>query len=111
MDLSDGLGDAVAQVAEASGVGARIDADAVPLHAAATRGPHAGDVVAWAVGAGDDYELLFTVSRRRRRAFHAAVQRAGVAMTRIGEVTRERGVRLRRHGSDEPLPGGYAHFA
>jgi len=111
MDLSDGLGDAVAQVAEASGVGAVIDADAVPLHAAAARGPHAGDVVAWAIGAGDDYELLFTVSRRRRRSFHAAVRRAGVAMTRIGEVTRERGVRLRRLGSDEPLPGGYAHFA
>src|SRR6185369_3672124 len=40
MDLSDGLADAVRQVAEASGVGMRIDADALPV-AAGVREWHA----------------------------------------------------------------------
>ena len=40
MDLSDGLADAVRQVAEASGVGMQIDADALPI-AAGVREWHA----------------------------------------------------------------------
>ena len=63
MDLSDGLADALRQVAAASGVGVRIDAEALPIDPAArewwtSRGV---DPVSAAVRGGDDYELLFAV--------------------------------------------------
>ena len=112
MDLSDGLADAVRQVAEASGVGATIDADAVPLDAGA-RGwfdERGLDAVAEAMTGGDDYELLFT-SRPRTRGRLAAASRHGDApLTRIGSCTAGRALILRQNGSERPLPRGYSHF-
>ena len=64
MDLSDGLGDAVRQLAEASGVGMTVNAADLPI-ADAVRAWHLGtgrDVMATAISAGDDYELLFTIT-------------------------------------------------
>jgi len=71
MDLSDGLGDAVRQVAEGSGVGAVVDAGTLPIDPAARRvfESRGADAVNAAVGGGDDYELLLAVGPRRRRAF------------------------------------------
>ncbi len=113
MDLSDGLADAVTQVSEASGVGATIDRDALPLDPAVrdwwlTRG---ADPVAEAMAGGDDYELLFTVPRRTRRAFHAALRQSGTTATRVGVCTPEPGLRF--DGDAEPLAelgAGFRHF-
>src|SRR5262245_59569353 len=63
MDLGDGLADAVSQVAQASGVGAIIDAAALPVHPAAracfaSRGE---DELIAEAAKSDDYELLVTV--------------------------------------------------
>ena len=113
MDLSDGLSDAIYQVTEASGVGARIDADALPIDAAAraffvSRG---GDPIADATTGGDDYELLFTVRPRTRSRLAAATRHGGVPLTRIGVCTEDRAVVLRRESRDAPFPrGGYRHF-
>jgi thiamine-monophosphate kinase len=113
MDLSDGLADAVRQVADASGVGIEIDAEALPIDAAArdwfvSRGQ---DPVLAAAAGGDDYELLFTVSRRARRRLDTVRRQArGVVLTRIGTVTAVPGARLRRNGVSEPMPKGFVHF-
>ena len=58
IDLSDGLADGVRQIGEASGLGAIIEADALPLEDGAT--------LRDALGGGEDYELLFAVSPRMR---------------------------------------------
>jgi thiamine-monophosphate kinase len=113
MDLSDGLADAVTQVAGASGVGARIDAAAVPLAPGAGRWFEARgrDPVAAAVAGGDDYELLFTVPRKARgRLRLVARQTRGVALTHIGEITADRAIVLVRNGAPEALPAGFVHF-
>ena len=55
MDLSDGLSDAVCQIAEASGVGARVDADALPID------PCARDVLA--AGGADPIAAAITAGR------------------------------------------------
>ena len=114
MDLSDGLADAVAQIAGASGIGAAIDAGALPMPAGGAR----------------------VVRRRRarsgRRAWPAATttsccspcrgapaagcatviqQARGVPVTRIGELTADRTTGTRSADGDaEPLPGGFVHF-
>jgi len=113
MDLSDGLADAVTQVARASGVGMSLDAAAVPVAVAARDWfIRAGaDPIEAALAGGDDYELLFTVRPRFRGRLSAARRQAGdVQLTRIGAVTAGRAVVLRRGAIDTPLPGGFAHF-
>jgi thiamine-monophosphate kinase len=113
VDLSDGLADGIGRLAEASGVGAAIDAAAVPIEPDAARwfDGRVDDPVVCAMTGGDDYELLFTVRPRLRGRLSAATQHGKVAITRIGVCTSERGVVLRRAASVEsPIPGGYSHF-
>lgn len=113
IDLSDGLADALHQLTRASGVGALVEEPALPVHAAARRWfDHRGqDPIDAALGGGEDYELLFTVSPKRRSRF-AAVRRLvkGVGLTRIGLVTPDRSVSMRRDGRHVELPRGFAHF-
>ena len=103
VDLSDGLADGVRQIAEASGLGATIDAGALPLEDGATLGD--------ALGGGEDYELLFAVSRRMRSRLRHVMRLAGdVPVTRIGSLTDDRALLVSRNGSTEPLPSGFEHF-
>lgn len=124
MDLSDGLADAVRQLARASGTGAVIEAEALPVHPGATeilsgesKQAGAADQAALraalsaALSGGEDYELLLAVSRRSLRRFLAVQRLSGVAATRIGTLTAGSDLVLRREGIDEPLPAGFEHFA
>ncbi len=113
MDLSDGLADAVRGVTAAGRVGAIIEAEALPIPAAARRVFEAAalDTIDAALEGGEDYELLFTVPRRRRRALAAVLARVpGVACAHIGHVTAARRIVLRREGVERALPAGYSHF-
>jgi thiamine-monophosphate kinase len=112
MDLSDGLAEGVRQLAEASGVGAAIDAAALPLGQAARRWfeRRDADAVHEAITGGDDYELLFAVSRRMRGRLKAVERHGAVPLARIGSCTADRALVLRQNGEDQPLPRGYTHF-
>jgi thiamine-monophosphate kinase len=113
MDLSDGLADGVRQIAEASGVGARLDAAALPIPPAVRRWfAQAGeDPISGALAGGDDYELLFAVPRRGRGRLATVIRQSGnLAVTRIGQLTRERTLAVVRNGVPEPLPPGFVHF-
>jgi thiamine-monophosphate kinase len=112
MDLSDGLADALQQMAAASGLGAEVRLVDVPVHPAATT-LWQGAAAREALAGGDDYELLFAVPPRRRRGFLSAVGHGRpVAVTRIGRMTdKSEGLRVvREDGSVEPLPAGFEHF-
>ena len=116
MDLSDGLADAVRQVADASGVGATIDGDALPIDPAARARLAASgrDPVDAAIAGGDDYELLIAARPRFKRRFAAAMRHADAPLTRIGSCTADRAVVVARRDEGElrtsPLPAGYGHF-
>jgi thiamine-monophosphate kinase len=113
MDLSDGLADAVTQLAEASGVGAAIDASALPLDPGARRWFEARgrDAVIDSVTGGDDYELLIAVRPRLSRRLTAAQRHGGAPLTRIGACTAAAGsVVLREGGVERQMPPGYSHF-
>jgi thiamine-monophosphate kinase len=113
VDLSDGLADAISQLATASRVGAVVEAAAVPVDAdarrqAATLGL---DPIALALAGGDDYDLLFAVRPRRRRAFLAAMAHARpTTVTRIGVTTAALDLVLASEHGSTPLPAGFAHF-
>ena len=113
LDLSDGLGAGLAQLAEASGVGLEIDGRTVPV-ASEARHWHAArgaDPLMAALAGGDDYELLFTVRPTSRGRLWAARREArGLPMTRIGTVTKAGGVQLSDESGRRALPEGFAHF-
>jgi thiamine-monophosphate kinase len=113
MDLSDGLADAVRQLATASGTGARLDADSLPIHpgVAAVSGGVPEAVLATALAGGEDYELLLAVPRRAGRRFAAAARLARLPVTRIGALTPSAaGLTLAAPGGDRPIPEGFEHF-
>jgi len=113
MDLSDGLADAVRQIATSSGTGARLDGSQLPIHAGAAQwfASRGEDAVSASLSGGDDYELLFAVpSRGRGRLRLVTSQARGVPITRIGELTADRSLTLNRRGATEPLPDGFVHF-
>jgi len=101
IDISDGLADAVSQLAAASGTGARILSSNIPVDAVAT--------LEQALSGGEDYELLFAVPQRKRRGFEAIAGRE-VPITLIGELTPGSGAVLDRDGRQEPLGSGFTHF-
>jgi thiamine-monophosphate kinase len=103
IDLSDGLADGVRQIGNASGLGAVVDVEALPLENGAT--------LRDALGGGEDYELLFAVSPRQRSRL-ASVRRLvkDLSVTRIGHLTSDRAMLLSRDGSTEALPAGFSHF-
>ncbi|HET9034793.1 MAG TPA: thiamine-phosphate kinase, partial [Myxococcaceae bacterium] len=61
-----------------------------------------------AVG-GEDYELLFTAPPARAASIARLGRRLGLALTRIGEVRRGRGVHLQGAGSARLQ--GFDHLA
>ncbi|MEZ5287908.1 MAG: thiamine-phosphate kinase [Vicinamibacterales bacterium] len=113
MDLSDGLADAVRQMAGASGCGARLDTGALPIEPGArewwtARGV---DPVMEAVAGGEDYELLLAVPPRwTGRLGHVRRQVNDPPLTPIGVLTREPGIWLERDGTRQACPDGFAHF-
>jgi len=97
MDLSDGLSTDLPRLCSRSGVGARIEAVKIPMvrMAKSARSPH-NDPLEMGLDGGDDYELLFTVPRRKwkhlPRSFH------GLPITAIGEITKDRALLLIQGG-------------
>jgi thiamine-monophosphate kinase len=111
IDLSDGLLGDAGHVLRASGVGATIDVAALPASAAMRR-QDAGVRRRCQLEGGDDYELLFTAPPHRAEAVRAAARAAGVAVTAIGRIDADPGLRLRE--SDGRVVGvaarGFDHF-
>jgi thiamine-monophosphate kinase len=113
MDLSDGLADAVRQIAEQSGTGAKVEADALPVHpgAASWFTGQGRDAISAAIAGGDDYELLLAMRPRFKGRLRNLVRQAqGVPITRIGELTASREIVVVRGGRADPLPSGFVHF-
>lgn len=90
-DISDGLLADLGHIADASGVGAEISMNAIPLSDAA-RAALAREADLWrtVVAGGDDYELVITGPAGLDRA----LRNVNVPVTPIGRTTPEGGVRL-----------------
>jgi thiamine-monophosphate kinase len=87
MDVSDGLAGDIAKLCAASSVSAVIDAQSVPLSAAAATLLARGTIgIETIVSGGDDYEILCAIPENRFEAFAQAAGRAGVAVASIGTV-------------------------
>ncbi|HEY2114858.1 MAG TPA: AIR synthase-related protein, partial [Candidatus Angelobacter sp.] len=105
MDLSDGLSVDLAHICDESGVAAILMANRVPTAKSAD--------LELALHGGEDYELLFTASKRAKIPSRIA----GVAVTEIGEIRNRRDYSsaiqiLGDNGKVRPLPQhGWEHFS
>ena len=112
VDISDGLVGDLGHILTASQVGATLAIDALP----------AGPVLAvqdlnlrrrYCAAGGDDYELCFTAPTANRAAIMAAALEAGTAVTRVGSIDAEPGLRMVDGGGTVVSMGlsGFDHFA
>jgi len=113
IDVSDGVLADLGHICEASGMGAIVEADALPLSSAMLALFEADERRAFALSGGDDYELCFTASVDRADRIAADFARLGFGAARIGRVVAEAGVRVRDANGNavEPPRRGWQHFA
>jgi len=105
IDLSDGLSTDLAHICDESGVGAEIQAAAIPI--AAIGLPARTVEFQFALHGGEDYELLFTAPRGKR----VPSQIAGVPITQIGQIIRGKRIFLtNKAGRFKLVPHGWEHF-
>lgn len=111
LDISDGFAADLHHILDRSACGAEVWLDALPTHPA-LHGVRAQLLSCIAAG-GDDYELCFTASPARTDAVLAAARQAGVAVSKVGRIVTEPGLRLLDgHGTVVTLERlGYDHFA
>lgn len=106
IDTSDGLSTDLMHICDESGVGAEIEAASVPR--ASVGKPRRRVNLDLALHGGEDYELLFTARPGKRLPREIA----GVNVTEIGRITREKTIRIRsEEGKVSQLePRGWEHF-
>ncbi len=113
MDLSDGLAADLPKLCRASGVGARINSQDLPISSelvtvCRTLGWNQTEVAC--VG-GEDYELLAAVDRERLNEVSEAARVAGSDVTVIGEVLEgDRVILVGSGGAESRLPDSWEHF-
>ena len=102
IDISDGLSTDLGHICEESGVGAELETEAIPV---ATAGRAA---LKFALHGGEDYELLFTASPRKKIPSRIA----GVPVRQIGVMTSGAQMFLvDKKGMKKKLqPQGWEHF-
>ena len=111
MDLSDGLVGDLPKLAQASGLGATVAIEKLPLSPALRAAADAVQVRDWALCAGDDYELLFTVAPPRYVALQAAARRLNLTLSIIGEMRAAAGISWLLDGAKfTPRSSGFDHF-
>ena len=115
MDLSDGLATDLAHLCKQSGVGARLAGRELPvLPALAAAARLVGtDPEGWAIGGGEDYELLFTADADARLPLLDLGRQCGLPLAPVGTVVAGEGVTLirqRADGTDEEVAIAYRGF-
>jgi thiamine-monophosphate kinase len=109
IDISDGLVADLGQICKASQVGARIDAEHVPVEPLVKTG--FGDkALELALAGGEDYELLFTA---KAEVINKVKKAASCPVTVIGEITAGKGVTVVDGKGKPPELGraGWEHFS
>jgi thiamine-monophosphate kinase len=114
IDLSDGLSGDLRHLCEASGVGAAIEIEKIPISAACLAyGQATGrSPVQLALTGGEDYELLFTAAPGSRSTIEHQARARGYHVTCIGTIRPKRfGIQMSSGGRRQPLPvTSYEHF-
>ncbi|MGB1289952.1 MAG: thiamine-phosphate kinase [Porticoccaceae bacterium] len=112
IDISDGLIADLGHICKASGLGAQIRSDLLPVHSE-LKVNHSNHFQQWVLTGGDDYQLCFTVPEAKQPAFESWALKNNILVSKIGNMTEL------QHNQDSILLdskpvsvgyGGYTHF-
>lgn len=87
MDVSDGLLLDLDRLCAASGCGAVLELESLPISQDLRALERPSAVRDWILGGGDDYELLFTVSPHNEARLPQLARALGLPLHRIGQLT------------------------
>lgn len=112
IDISDGLLQDLGHILKASGCGANIQYEALPV----APGLNELDpqlVQSAVLCGGDVYQLCFTAPSSQADAVRALADQHAIRIERVGSVTAEPGLKITHHGKavQTPASGGFDHFA
>ncbi|MFT6992002.1 MAG: thiamine-monophosphate kinase [Paraglaciecola sp.] len=112
IDISDGLVSDIKHILKGSHCGATIHVDKLPMSQALKESVSSAQAIDYALSAGDDYELLFTVSEEQKGHLETTLANANVHATYIGQLNGSTG-KLELRQADKPYEysaKGYEHF-
>lgn len=112
IDVSDGLIGDLTHILKASNCGATVHVDRIPVSSQLFNVVDAKTAYEYALTAGDDYELIFTVSEEQRGNLETSLASTGVKATCIGQITGHSGqFDLRLYDKPFAVTGrkGYEH--
>lgn len=112
MDSSDGLADAIVQICRASGVGARVDRQQIPIPVALTAWVGPAQALEWALYGGEDFELVLCLPLEMAQEL---VRQVGGEAAIVGTITPEPDVWLVDPSGVHPemrltMEQGFQHF-
>jgi thiamine-monophosphate kinase len=114
MDISDGLASDIRHICRMSKCGVKLWGDAISIHPmtkqlADQRQERALD---YAIGGGEDFELLFTISPEHIRDIQDGLSKKfGLAVSGVGEITENKKMEIVIDGKTCELPStGFDHF-
>jgi thiamine-monophosphate kinase len=111
IDVSDGLAADLGHLLAASGVGACLEWEALPLPQILRQEAQAGGDWRFPLECGDDYELCFTAPAGNAARIEQALAALDCPLSRIGRIESEPGLRILRQGRRIDLElQGYRHF-
>ena len=115
IDVSDGLLADLNHIIAQSNIGAEVELSRLPLSSGfrTWAKKYVPDPVALALGGGEDYELLFSASKKKSKEVNELSREMGIPITRIGRLSREiKGILLKDEKGNltEAKPFGYDHF-
>jgi len=112
IDISDGLAADLGHLLKASGAGAQLLVERLPLSPSLLRHYSREQALNLALSGGDDYELCFSVPPERMPLLESHLHALDCVVTCIGEITAAKILRCLRYDRSEwPLPvSGYKHF-
>ena len=111
MDISDGLVADLPKLALASGLAAQVAIEQLPISEELRALADTAQARDWALGAGDDYELLLAFSPRNLTKLNAIAARLNLTLSIIGELRAGSGVQWTLNGERfAPGVSGYNHF-
>ncbi|MFH1055806.1 MAG: thiamine-phosphate kinase [Candidatus Altiarchaeota archaeon] len=108
IDVSDGLASEVNHICEMGRVGAVVHRDRIPVSKSTVESARkvGKDPVEYALNGGEDFELVFTVPKKRMGKI-----KVDCPVTVVGEILeRKQGALLESNGTRRQLKGGYDHF-